>query len=258
MSTSEILPLRGTMVHTATVTVRTFKDSAESAAYFTTIGLWTVPVIHGGKKPIGDDWEKQRIDAANLPNYYNGQPQNVGGLLGISSLGNFGFTDVDLDSSEALALAKAFLPETGMIFGRASKPASHHCYFTDPPVRLEQFRDPLNKKSMLLELRGLKKTDGESGLQTVLPGSAHPSGEPITFEPGHDSAPTSVPPAELIRAFTNMPPQRCLSDTGPTMAATIRCWPWPVPWRALVGHGKMRGPFAARSTKQYPHTILTP
>jgi predicted P-loop ATPase len=37
-------------------------------------------------------------------------------------------------------------------------------------------------------------------LQTVLPGSVHVSGEPITFQPGHDAAPTPVTPAELVRA----------------------------------------------------------
>jgi hypothetical protein len=53
---------------------------------------------------------------------------------------------------------------------------------------------------MLVELRGLKKTNGEVGLQTVLPGSVHVSGEPITFEAGHDSVPATVAPADLVRA----------------------------------------------------------
>ena len=192
MTAPEILPLR------PPVCVRTFQSSTDAARWHTEQGIYTVPVVYRGKKPIGDDWEKQRIDAANLPAYYNGQPQNVGGLLGISRLGTAGLTDVDLDSREALTLAPVFLPYTAMIFGRVSKPASHRCYFTDPPVRLEQFRDPLTK-GVLMELRGLKKTDGKVGLQTVLPGSEHTSGELIQFERGHDSAPTSVPPAELIR-----------------------------------------------------------
>ena len=206
----EVLPLR----NSTTVQVRTFQSALDSATWHTGVGIYTVRVVHRGKKPIGHDWEKQRIDAANLPNYYNGQPQNLGGLLGISSLGTAGLTDADLDSSEALAIAPDLLPDTGMIFGRASKPFSHRCYFTDPPVRLEQFRDPLTK-GVLLELRGLKKSDGKVGLQTVLPGSVHVTGEPITFEPGHDSAPTSVPPADLI----------CAAHKVAAAALLCRYWP---------------------------------
>ena len=51
-------------------------------------------------------------------------------------------------------------------------------------MRLQQFKDPLTK-AMLVELRGLKKTNGSVGLQTVLPGSVHVSGELIAFEVGH-------------------------------------------------------------------------
>jgi len=223
----EILPLR------STTRVRTFQNSAESAAWHTDAGIWTVPVVHGGKKPIGADWETQRIDAANLPRFYNGQPQNCGGLLGISTHGTAGLTDGDLDSPEARAVAPDLLPDTGMIFGHASKPASHRCYFSNPPVRLEQFKDPLTKV-MIAELRGLKKTDGKVGLQTVLPGSEHTSGEPITFEPGHDSAPTHVNAAELIRDFHRM------------VSAALLCRYWPAHGRhdamlALAGASARSG-----------------
>ena len=179
--------------------VRAFSSAAEAASWYIGLGFYPVPVAHRGKNPTGSDWDKLRIDATSVPHYFNGQLQNIGALLGVSQLGTVGLADVDLDALEALAVASALLPTTGFIFGRASKPASHWFFFTETPVRLLQFKDPLNK-NMLVELRGLKKTSGAVGLQTVLPGSTHNSGELIKFEAGHDSTPTTVAPDRLIRA----------------------------------------------------------
>ena len=182
-----------------TANPRTFISTTEAALWYIRVGILVVAVAYRGKNPIVDAWEQLRIDAASVPTYFNGKPQNIGALLGISAHGTAGLTDADLDAPEALAVAPAFLPATGFVFGRASKPASHRFYFTDPPVRLQQFRDPLTK-TMLVELRGLKKTNGAVGLQTVLPGSVHESGEIITFEVDHDSIPATVAPDDLVRA----------------------------------------------------------
>ena len=118
--------------------VRTFASAAEAAAYYVGQGILPVPVAYRGKNPKGNDWEKLRIDAASVPDHFNGTPQNIGALLGISGTGTAGLIDVDLDAPEALSVASAFLPATGFIFGRESKPASHRFYFSDPPVRLQQ------------------------------------------------------------------------------------------------------------------------
>jgi predicted P-loop ATPase len=189
--------------------VRTFASAAEAATWYVELGIKPVPVAHRGKNPKAEGWEELRIDSTSLASYFNGHPQNVGALLGIN-----GLTDADMDSPEALTLASTFLPATGFIFGRESKPASHRFYFANPPIRLQQFRDPLTK-AMLAELRGLKKTDGKVGLQTVVPDSTHPSGESISFEPGYDSAPALVSADALIRAFHK------------TMAAALLCRYWP-------------------------------
>jgi predicted P-loop ATPase len=193
---------------------RTFASAAEAAAYYVALNILPVPVAYRGKNPQGDAWPKLRIDAASLPSHFNGQPQNIGALLGVSALGTAGLIDIDLDAPEALAVASALLPASEFVFGRASKPASHRLYFTDPPLRLQQFKDPLDK-SMLVELRGLKKTDGAVGLQTVLPGSVHVSGELISFEPGCDSAPTVIAPDDLTFA------------TRAVAAAALLCRYWP-------------------------------
>jgi hypothetical protein len=44
-----------------------------------------------------------------------------------------GLCDVDLDCTEAVVLAPAFLPPTHAVFGRKSKPRSHYLYrIADP------------------------------------------------------------------------------------------------------------------------------
>ena len=60
----------------------------------------------------------------------------------------YGTVDVDCDCPEAIAAARHVLPETALIFGRQSKPFSHYLYRADPPVRTEQFKDPLDDRSV--------------------------------------------------------------------------------------------------------------
>ena len=89
---------------------------------------------------------------------------NIGLILGARS----GETvDIDLDCPEALALAPLYLPATGAIFGRASKPQSHRLYIA-LGATYEAFADPLTS-DMLIELRAQGRTGGAH--QTLLPPS---------------------------------------------------------------------------------------
>jgi hypothetical protein len=63
----------------------------------------------------------------------------------------------------------------------------------------EAKEDEAGHKATLLELRCLKK-DGTVGLQTVVPGSMHPSGEMIRWESGRGPDPTRVKTEDLVRA----------------------------------------------------------
>ena len=158
----------------------------EAASHYLERGLLPLPIPTREKKPNLDAWPSLRLTNQDLPKYFNGKPSNVGLILG----DDYGTTDIDLDCSEALAAAGELLPETAMIFGRHSKPASHYFYRCDPPVRSKRFLDPLNK-ACIVELR-CRKADGTTGLQTVVPPSIHPSGEAIRFEPGFDREPSNV------------------------------------------------------------------
>jgi hypothetical protein len=154
-----------------------------------------VPVNYRTKKPsTGNDWQLRIIDAANAPHYFNGGQMNIGVMLGPSS---HGLTDVDLDCDEARAVAPYVLPRTGAIFGRASSRAAHRLYYTDLSVNADKavliFNDPTTGGRML-ELR----IGGDSGAQTVFPGSAHEdTGEAISWE--ETGEPASVEGDDLAR-----------------------------------------------------------
>jgi hypothetical protein len=69
-------------------------------------GLAVVPIPEGRKRPIVPAWQALRIRPAQLDDYFNGSPQNVGILLGELS----GWVvDVDLDTPEAVELGSRFL-----------------------------------------------------------------------------------------------------------------------------------------------------
>jgi hypothetical protein len=145
-----------------------------------------VPCDYKSKKPIGDDWQRRVINTETASRFFNGDPKNVGVILGATS---HGLTDVDLDCAEAVALAPYILPPTSAIFGRPSARASHRLYQTDLGTTTDtaalQFRDP-KTKAMLVELR---IGGGGKGAQTIFPGSTHAeTGEPIQWEENGEPA----------------------------------------------------------------------
>src|SRR5262245_30880164 len=167
-------------------------DSRYHAIDWSRRRCFPVPVPLCEKGPKLDDWQHLRLTEADIPRYFNGQPQNIGVLLGEP----YGLCDIDLDSPEAVAAWPLFAPDTGLIFGRRSKPRSHWFYRIDPPHRSIKYLDPVHG-STLLEFRCLK-ADGSVGLQTVVPPSVHPSGELIEF--WRDGEAANVDAGDLGRA----------------------------------------------------------
>jgi len=94
-------------------------------------GWSPIPIPHKSKRPIGNKWQKLRITQASARQWFNGDPQNIGVLLGEAS---GGLADTDLDCQEAIAAAAFFLPAT-RTFGRASKRRSHWLYKTGMATR---------------------------------------------------------------------------------------------------------------------------
>jgi P4 family phage/plasmid primase-like protien len=173
-------------------------------------GFSPVPVPHRSKRPVLKEWQRLEITTEGASQYFNGTSQNIGVLLG----DKFGSTDVDCDCPEAITAARELLPETGIIFGRQSKPFSHFFYRSDPPARTMQLFDPLDQ-STIVELRGLK-SDGSIGLQTVVPPSIHETGEPVRFEQGFEGTPANIDAEVLVSAVHRVAAAALLARHWPT------------------------------------------
>jgi hypothetical protein len=181
----------------------------EEARRWTKRGRFVLPVGYRDKNPLFDDWPQKRLTLADLPRYFNnGELVNLGVLQGAP----YGAADADLDCIEAVQAFTELGPETGLVFGRASAPASHHFYNADPPIKSTRYCDPIKKKETLLEIRCLTK-DGEVGLQTVVPPSIHKeTGEQIRFD--LDGEVANVDADVLVRAAAHT-----------AAAALARYWP---------------------------------
>src|SRR5262245_40198556 len=99
-------------------------------------GAALIPLAYRGKRPLDTAWQNTRYRAAEgLAQHFNGQPLNVGVVLGAVS---GGLVDVDLDCIEAITLAPRFLPPT-MVHGRVSKPQSHRWYLSPTVEKTHQW-----------------------------------------------------------------------------------------------------------------------
>jgi hypothetical protein len=127
---------------------------------------WALALIPANDKgPRERDWDKREPSLAEAERHLS-RGGNLGLILGDRS-GEI--VDIDLDCPEALALAPLYLPATGAIFGRASKPQSHRLYVA-LGAAYESFGDPLrDRKNTLIELRASGRTGGAH--QTLIPPS---------------------------------------------------------------------------------------
>src|ERR1035441_5045172 len=108
--------------------------SLEAARDWTKRGYRVVPIPFRKKGPIIKGWKSLRIEEGKLSHHFNGAQQNIGVLQG----DGYGSADVDLDCREALAAWPSFAIETGLVFGRESKPASHWFYRSDTPLKTKK------------------------------------------------------------------------------------------------------------------------
>ena len=115
-------------------------------------GWAPLPVPYMSKAPIPKQWQNLHLGLEDLAQHFNGQPANVGVLLGVAS---GGLTDVDLDCAEAVRLAPVFLPPTQSRFGRKRRGITHYLYVVVDGAQSEEFVDPdaPADKAMLIEIR---------------------------------------------------------------------------------------------------------
>jgi len=172
-------------------------------------GWQPLPIPYRSKNPNLSGWQNLSLTEKDLPNHFNGKPQNIGVLLGAKSKG---LTDIDLDSPEAVKIADYFLPQTKAEFGRAGKPRSHRLYYCKD-AKFEKFNNPFlinskdaaeRKKACIIELR-----TGD-GLQTIFPGSTHESGEVVEW---HDDGEPLEVDAPTLRRAVGLLASACLIAT---------------------------------------------
>ncbi len=182
--------------------------SALGAAQFYIRENWcVVPLPYRSKAPVLRGWQNLRLRENELDRHFSNRC-NLGLLLGEPS---GGLVDVDLDCSEAIIAAPAFLPPTQMIHGRRSSRASHHWYLTHPIPDYEQFDDVAgignsSVRHRLVELRCTRH-------QSLVPPSAHPDGEAYFWE--KNGQPTRVDGNTLREAVARVA----------ACAAVARHWP---------------------------------
>lgn len=129
-------------------------------------GYTVIPVPYRQKAPLIKGWSERTIKDFDESEYCN--QTNIGIVLGDASNG---LVDIDLDCPEALAIAHRFLPSTGRIFGRKSKPKSHWLYQVENCGKSKKYE----YEGTLVEYRA-------NGAQTVFPPSTNPTGEVIQFD----------------------------------------------------------------------------
>jgi uncharacterized protein DUF3987/bifunctional DNA primase/polymerase-like protein len=175
--------------------MQTYLTPLEAARSYLQRGWMPLPVPFRSKNPGFEGWQKFAITEVELPQHFNGQRQNIGVLLGKAS-GDL--ADIDLDCNNAVMLAPYFLPTTGAIFGRQTRPQSHWLYVT-PISNKVTFTDPVTGTRLLEILT--------NGQQAIFPGSTHKdTGELVQWyeegEPAHVSAIDLVQAAKCLAAAT--------------------------------------------------------
>lgn len=139
---------------------------------------WQVVPLHG-KACKDKDWQNLIFATTDFRDTDN---------IGIRSVE--GMVDVDLDSPESVIVADTFLPKTGSVYGRASKPRSHHLYIC-PAIKTALKFEDLVEKSCIVEVR--------VNHQSMAPPSLHPSGEYVEWS-GTCEEPTKQEPETITRA----------------------------------------------------------
>jgi hypothetical protein len=165
-------------------------------------GWMPLPVPFRSKNPGFRGWQNFTVTEDYLTHHFNGQPQNIGVLLGEAS-GNL--VDIDLDCAEAISLAQHFLPVTSAIFGRQTRQRSHWLYVA-PVSKKVTFTDPVTGKRLIEILT--------NGQQAIFPGSTHKdTGEFVRWY--EEGEPSCISEYDLVRAAKRL------------AAATILAQYWP-------------------------------
>lgn len=196
-----------------------------------------------GKAPLGGKaWQTRPIPLDRIRDEFpEGSNFNIGVGMGEKS---GGLCDIDLDCREATHFT-SFLPPTGLVFGRRSRPKSHFIYRADQSTKSEKFIDPGKdgKTQTIAECRPSK-------YQTVFPPSMHFSGERVEWVGGSISGDPPVYTTETLMAAAKV-----------VAAGSLIARHWPSGSRhdaalALAG-GLLRLGWTAERTKEFVSCVCS-
>ncbi|NWG52878.1 MAG: bifunctional DNA primase/polymerase [Hydrogenophilaceae bacterium] len=176
-----------------------FENGRAAAHSYLDLGFDPLPILPRSKEPRGKWGEKYVVSHTIIDHAFQGG-DNVAVALGARS---DGLVDFDFDHPVAVEMAELLegvgLLPSGPVFGRKSNRASHRLFRCADAGRLVvcQVPDDLKRlinapKSKLIEVRG-------NGCYTVMPGSIHPSGEPVVWEPNSSDDLPELSGAEAVR-----------------------------------------------------------
>lgn len=207
----------------------------DAARHLRSLGYALTKPLPETKRPAAQGWSKksadpERFTAADLLGIMGG-PLSDGGQPGHATV------IIDLDDPVAVTAGDAYLPATGMVEGRASKPRSHR-YFLIPCDSIPDWAvsradqgakaalataghaGPFKKSFHLIESGACVLDFLGTGGQAVCPPSLHPSGEPREWNGGSPGTPAVVPFMDIWTAVCKLACDfKCWAPSGLS-------WPW--------------------------------
>ena len=153
----------------------------DAARLYINKGWQVVPLLQNSKACKDEKWTKLIFKPDDFRD---------GDNIGIRSVQ--GLVDIDCDSPEVVAMAAAFLPPTGAVYGRPNKPRAHWLYVStfDKLIAYKDLGSSANKAT-LIEVR--------VNHQSMAPPSIHPDGQTLEWE-GECGEAVSIEQETLHRA----------------------------------------------------------
>ena len=149
-------------------------DNRHWVAEYIARGWSPIPLETWGINPIKPDWRETRLGVDDIDSEFSpGERRNIGILLGAPSNGLVHVNlDGDLDTDLAIHLAGHFLPQTGVVFGKASREDCHRIYRVPNPG--EPVKLSADRFGTIVDLRS-------TGQQSLFPNSVDQDGERLVF-----------------------------------------------------------------------------
>jgi uncharacterized protein DUF3987/bifunctional DNA primase/polymerase-like protein len=157
----------------------------QQAERYCDLGLAVVPVPFQSKACLLQDWATTRLSKADLPQHFNGAPQNIAAVCGTLS---GGVVILDCDWPEAANIARHVFDTVA--YGRDKAPYSHFIFRCPELTQTVKHtvtgpNKPADRRKAVVEVLS-------DGHQCLLPGSTQPEGDKVRFSRRPSSTPIAA------------------------------------------------------------------